>query len=233
MCFFWGGHILVVLFISLQVRKQVHQEFSKCRVPSSVFSSHPLLDVRPFVGSPCTDGYRGKCEFSVGRHPETGETTVGFRLASYRKGVLSVAPVGEGIPVVSAEMRRVASTFEAMVRGTRLPPFDSLAQTGNWRQVTVRQASGGALMAWAVCHPQGLDEEKKEELRKTYLKAMEEAGVTSVHLQFLGARIKGEPEPPIEHLGGTPTITQKLNGLDFRISPQVSCCTLEISFLSQ
>ncbi len=82
------------------MRSDVVRQFCHSRVPPSVFDSHPLLEVRPFVPSPVRHGYRGKCEFSVGRHPETGEVTVGFRLASYRRG--SVAVVGvDHLPVVS------------------------------------------------------------------------------------------------------------------------------------
>jgi tRNA (uracil-5-)-methyltransferase len=53
-----------------------------------------------FVRSPITDGYRNKCEFSVGFHPETKEVTVGFRLSSYKKGNIDVVGVSE-LPIVS------------------------------------------------------------------------------------------------------------------------------------
>lgn len=39
------------------------------------------------------DGYRNKCEFSVGLNPETNEQTVGFRIGSYVNGFTGVAPV--------------------------------------------------------------------------------------------------------------------------------------------
>ncbi len=50
-------------------------------------------------------------------------------------------------------MKSVASRFESFVRASGLPPFDSIGQTGNWKQLTVREATEG-LMAWAMCNPQ-------------------------------------------------------------------------------
>jgi tRNA (uracil-5-)-methyltransferase len=59
-----------------------------------------LAIVEPFVQSPVIDGYRNKCEFSVGHHPETNEVTVGFRLSSYKKGNVAVVGIGD-LPIVS------------------------------------------------------------------------------------------------------------------------------------
>ena len=50
----------------------------------SGFDKSGLAILEPIVRSPVLQGYRNKCEFSVGHHPETNEVAVGFRLASYR-----------------------------------------------------------------------------------------------------------------------------------------------------
>lgn len=39
------------------------------------------------------NGYRNKCEFTIGMDLETGLPTVGFRLGSYVNGTISVGPV--------------------------------------------------------------------------------------------------------------------------------------------
>jgi tRNA/tmRNA/rRNA uracil-C5-methylase (TrmA/RlmC/RlmD family) len=62
-----------------------------------------LAKIEPFVPSPVVSGYRNKCEFSFGRHPFTGEMTVGFRLASYKKGSLAVVSVAH-LPNVSEKV---------------------------------------------------------------------------------------------------------------------------------
>jgi tRNA/tmRNA/rRNA uracil-C5-methylase (TrmA/RlmC/RlmD family) len=66
--------------------------------------SDDLAKIEPFVKSPIIDGYRNKCEFSFGQHPFTGEMTVGFRLASYRKGSLAVVGV-DHLPNVSDKVK--------------------------------------------------------------------------------------------------------------------------------
>ena len=79
------------------------------------FDKSGLATQEPIVRSPVLQGYRNKCEFSVGHHPETDEVTVGFRLASYKKG--SVAVVGvDDIPIVSDVMKAVVKSFESFVR---------------------------------------------------------------------------------------------------------------------
>ena len=43
-----------------------------------------LAILEEFIPSPEINGYRNKCEFTIGRHPETSQPIVGFRLASYK-----------------------------------------------------------------------------------------------------------------------------------------------------
>ena len=69
--------------------------------------SHPsegVANVERIVPSPIVNGYRNKCEFSIGQHPESGKPVVGFRLSSYKKG--SVAVVGiDHLPIVPDKVR--------------------------------------------------------------------------------------------------------------------------------
>jgi tRNA/tmRNA/rRNA uracil-C5-methylase (TrmA/RlmC/RlmD family) len=43
--------------------------------------------------SPAQEGYRNKCEFTIGFHPVTLKLTVGFRLGQYASGLILV-PAG-------------------------------------------------------------------------------------------------------------------------------------------
>lgn len=47
----------------------------------------------PIQKSPVTEGYRNKCEFTVGIDEETKLPTVGFRLGSYATGTVAVGPI--------------------------------------------------------------------------------------------------------------------------------------------
>lgn len=75
--------------------------------------------VEPFIRSPMVDGYRNKCEFSIGPHPMTKEVTVGFRLSSYRQGSVSVVGV-DSVPVVSDLMKKVVKHFDAFVKKSKV-----------------------------------------------------------------------------------------------------------------
>ena len=64
----------------------------------------PLLDIR---SSSVINGYRNKCEFSIGLNPETKKITVGFRLGSYADGSVGVAALDD-MPHVPDRMKEVA-----------------------------------------------------------------------------------------------------------------------------
>lgn len=64
----------------------------------------PLLDIR---SSSVINGYRNKCEFSIGLNPATKKVTVGFRLGSYADGSVEVGPL-DGMPHVPDRMKEVA-----------------------------------------------------------------------------------------------------------------------------
>ena len=49
---------------------------------NAFFKSHGVVEddlakLENFIESPVINGYRNKCEFTVGRHPETQKATVG------------------------------------------------------------------------------------------------------------------------------------------------------------
>ena len=198
------------------LRKEVMQQLGKL---VKDLKEEEVAVMEPILRSPVTDGYRNKCEFSVGRHPETDEVTVGFRLASYRKG--STAVVGlEGLPNVSNEvrggwwiicvdlndnfyttplqMRAVATHFESFVRSSGYEPFNNISQKGHWKQLTVRTSNNGGednVMAWAILDPQNLAEEEKTSLRERFQSHFSgcPVRVTSLHLQFFTRKEKGGP----------------------------------------
>ena len=50
--------------------------------------------------------------------------------------------------------------------------------------------------------------------------SIQSVSVTSLHIQFFGRKEKGAPDPPIEHISGSPTIKERLFSLSFTVSPQ-------------
>lgn len=98
-----------------------------------------------------------------------------------------------------------------------------MSQQGTWRQLTVRTSRSGELLVWIVAHPQNLSEEEKTALKKEltdYFAEAPDCKVSSLHIQFFDRKQKDLPDPPVETLHGTDTITEQLFNLKFRISPQ-------------
>nr|CAD1818934.1 unnamed protein product [Ananas comosus var. bracteatus] len=87
--------------------------------------------------SPVINGYRNKCEFSVGYSLE-GKRTVGFMLGNFREGMTAIEePVN--CPNVSRVSSKYASIFQDFLQSSALPVWSRTDNTGFWRQFTVRE----------------------------------------------------------------------------------------------
>ncbi|KAM0900902.1 hypothetical protein ACQ4PT_020365 [Festuca glaucescens] len=92
--------------------------------------------------SPVIDGYRNKCEFSVG-HSLAGKKTVGFMLGNFREGVTAVEePVD--CPNVSGISSKYAFMFQDFLQLSTLPVWNRVDNSGFWRQFTVREGRSPA-----------------------------------------------------------------------------------------
>ena len=189
------------------------------------FKSHGITDedlvhLEDFIPSPIINGYRNKCEFSVGKHPETNDITVGFRLASYKKGSISVANI-DHLENVSDTMKSIVKHFEDFVKESNYEPFDAVSHQGYWKQLTVRQGIRTKnLLVWAVLHPQELKDDEKTDLEEKLSKHFEGWEVTSLNIQYMGPRQKGQPDPPVKCIIGQKYIQEQLMNLTFKVSPQ-------------
>ena len=104
-------------------------------IKQTEWSPCPLEAVVP---SPRVDGYRNKCEFSIGRDG-AGRPCVGFVLGRFKQGVVAIgAP--HGCPNVSDHMKGLVAAVQRVVAASALPPFDKVSGDGFWRQLNVRQA---------------------------------------------------------------------------------------------
>nr|CAD7200184.1 unnamed protein product [Timema douglasi] len=197
-----------------------------------------LWDIRR---SPVCDGYRNKCEFSIGLNEDTGERTVGFRLGSYVRGFTGVAPV-DSLSHIPTRMKEAAKSFEKFVQQSELGVFNPETHEGNWRQLTTRLSnSTGQLMLIIGIHPQLLPDVQLEKLKedvKNYF--FNEEGkicnVTSLYLQYIVKKQSGKELPPLQHLAGETHINETLLGMKFRVSPeaffQVNTTAAEVLYSS-
>ncbi|KAL6967269.1 hypothetical protein U1Q18_033073 [Sarracenia purpurea var. burkii] len=89
------------------------------------------------IESPLVNGYRNKCEFSVG-YSVQGKPTVGFLLGNFREGVTAVEEPTD-CPNVSRIACKYASIFQNFLQLSDLPIWNRFDNTGFWRQLTVRE----------------------------------------------------------------------------------------------
>ncbi|KAL3618524.1 hypothetical protein CASFOL_037606 [Castilleja foliolosa] len=129
-----------------QILKRLTRNARKA-CPSGVSLPEWIMNSRDIGGLPCklegiiesplVNGYRNKCEFSVGCSLQ-GKNTVGFLLGNFREGVTAVEePVG--CPNVSSIATRYANIFQEYLQQSKLPLWNRLNNTGFWRQLTVRE----------------------------------------------------------------------------------------------
>ncbi|XP_074572862.1 zinc finger CCCH domain-containing protein 24 isoform X2 [Curcuma longa] len=87
--------------------------------------------------SPLTNGYRNKCEFSVG-YSLHGKPTVGFMVGSFREGITAIEePIN--CPNVSRISYEFALAFQGFLQSSSLPIWNRIENKGFWRQFTVRE----------------------------------------------------------------------------------------------
>ncbi|CAH1115940.1 unnamed protein product [Phaedon cochleariae] len=169
------------------------------------------------------EGYRNKCEFTVGIDEDTGLPTVGFRLGSYVNGTTGVGPVDDLVHIPQS-MKTAVKLFQDYVRNSQLRVFSPEFHTGHFRQLMVRSASD-QLMLVVGLHPQDLNAEELDAFKKDLIDYFstgggKEAKVTSLYYQKIVKKNRSNDFIPSEHLWGETHLYETVLGLKFRISPE-------------
>ncbi|XP_067143995.1 tRNA (uracil-5-)-methyltransferase homolog A [Centruroides vittatus] len=178
-----------------------------------------LLPIKP---SPVTSAYRNKCEFTVGKHLDTGEKTVGFRLNCYKSGSMSVAEPDECINIPESMLKAVKS-FQDYIRSSDKDVFNPETHEGYWRQLTVRTSKTDVLLV-VVMHPQKLEEEELQKEKEALVEYFQNGlgkmcGVTSLYFQSFVKR-ESNKDLIMTHLWGKKYIEENVLGLKFQINPE-------------
>ncbi|XP_047029740.1 uncharacterized protein LOC124637375 [Helicoverpa zea] len=183
------------------------------------------FELRPIEKSPVTEGYRNKCEFTVGIDEESKLPTVGFRLGSYVTGTVGVGPI-QGMIHISEQTKKAVLLFQEFVRKSKLAPFSPTDYSGYWRYLTVRDStSTGEVMLIVAMHPQALTEDEIDGIKKGLIDHFnsEEAiacGIKSLYFELVVKKRVGEEGSKPIHLSGSTHITDTILGKQFRISPE-------------
>lgn len=148
-----------------------------------------LMEIR---SAPNIDGYRNKCEFSIGKD-ENEETVIGFRLGSYANGFTEIGSV-QHLKHIPDKMKLAVKLFEVFVRNSQMEVFNAENHTGYFRNLTVRvsQATGDIMLVVGI-HPQQLSEDEIGAFKQSlidYFKSGEgkELNLTSLYYEEMRKR---------------------------------------------
>ncbi|XP_050097245.1 tRNA (uracil-5-)-methyltransferase homolog A [Anopheles aquasalis] len=181
-------------------------------------------ELEPIRRSPVQDGYRNKCEFTVGKDAQ-GTKRVGFRVGSYSNGFLEVESV-QKLKHIPECMKKTVAIFEEYVQASSLEVYSAETYQGYFRQLTVRMSHAtGQVMVIVGVHLQALAEAEQKDLKQSIVdclssEAGKAAGICSIYFEVIQKRQQGQYTNPIEHLYGETHIDDEILGLKFRISPQ-------------
>lgn len=192
----------------------------------TAFASHkglccPTDSIHP---SPSTEGYRNKCEFSIGLDA-AGAPCVGFRLGLFRDGVVTIGRPDDCVNV-SHTMKAVCTVMQQLLDTTTadaFPVYDVTTQAGVWRMLTVRESERtGGLMVVVQVKPLATSD-ANDALKRAVVAAFTDASlsfrVTSLYVhEYAGVSAPSEDDP-VTHVYGDTTIEEELLGLRFTVSP--------------
>ncbi|KAF7724754.1 tRNA methyltransferase 2 [Apophysomyces ossiformis] len=178
------------------------------------------------IASPNVNGYRTKCEFTIGHNLE-GEATVGFLLGLYRHGVTAVLSPNDCLHVPDVA-KKIAKAMENYVRASSLAVYDRTTKVGVWRTMMTRTQRTGEVMVLIQMKTADMSEEEVEEEKKklisywTGLKDKpeeEKVDVTTLLLQIWDGDSNGiTPKGKTEVLVGDGYVHEEILGCKFRIS---------------
>lgn len=203
----------------------------------------------PPIGTPAESlqGYRNKCEFTIGcpklaselleegQAPSQALAEVGFVLKMLSDGDQAVGSC-EDVPVVPDVMKKLCAVARRFVRASPYALYDRRRGTrgGVWRLLMVRMSSDGKVML--MVQTTSLDPVAKENISKLIIDSFVEAdlGVASIYLQFNDeATDAARPDAPVMCIYGQTHISMPLLGLKFDLGPlsffqtnAVTCATL-------
>ena len=185
-------------------------------------SKELICELRDVIGSPKTEGYRNKCEFTIGKSID-GEVMVGNRLSSYASGNTSVASVEE-LKMPTEKMKLATNLLRDFVVESGLQPFSNENYEGTFRNLTIRQTRlNDGLMLILGIHPQNMTKEEKEKLQEDFVAYFTEGvgkvlNVTSIYYEEIQKRQSGQQGNIMKHIYGETHIKENILGLEFRIS---------------
>ncbi|KAL0081403.1 S-adenosyl-L-methionine-dependent methyltransferase [Phycomyces blakesleeanus] len=177
------------------------------------------------IASPEINGYRTKCDFSIGTDLE-GNKSVGFQLGLYRDGIISVLDPADCLNVPDTA-KTIVKSVQDYIRFSEYDVYDKVSKQGVWRALTTKTQKSGDVMVVVQMNTETLSEEQvsKEKIKLadylTNLKtpSNEKVNIKTILLQIWNGVSNGMNEKATtEVLTGDGYVYEDLLGSKFRIS---------------
>ncbi|XP_076107745.1 tRNA (uracil-5-)-methyltransferase homolog A-like isoform X1 [Mytilus galloprovincialis] len=214
--------------VATQVLKNIHFDKTNTDLKDWITAQRKLYngkccELLPIKPSPVKEGYRNKCEFTIGKDVNGQEKTVGFRFGMYKDGTNSVGEPYD-LLIIPDTMKKVVKCFQDYIRSRPLTSYDPEHHQGYWRLLTVRSCLLGDLMLTVDFHPQQLTktaiDEEKNKLQEFFTSGDGKGcKVSSIYWRTYSSVQTGSHEAEYEHVIGSKYIEEKLFDLKFRVSP--------------
>ncbi|KAI8993664.1 S-adenosyl-L-methionine-dependent methyltransferase [Pilobolus umbonatus] len=184
------------------------------------FASGLPCEILDPIASPIIDGYRTKCEFTVGKNL-SGENSVGFLLGLYRDGITSVLEPSscKNVPDTAKTIARLMNDY---INASDLPVYDRVDKTGCWRLIMTKTQRTGDILLLIQIRGVDLTEERLEEEKKNlvdFWNNNEDLKITTLIFQVWDGDSNGlTDKSPLQILTGDGYIYEELLGCRFRLS---------------
>lgn len=186
-----------------------------------------VVPVEPVRASPCTQGYRNKCKFTISR-AASGEPCIGYRLGNFAEGNVMVARPTDcsNTPAVAVAIALALERLIQLPALADLKPYELATHTGFWRFAIVRTTETGGRMLVVQVDAAGVESARYEAVQRALVEqfcsaqAPEETRVLSLYIQsFSDLGNEAPPSAPLVHLAGEAVLWESVLGLRFSISP--------------
>lgn len=192
--------------VMLQFKKDLKKANDFQKWTDAENNDEPICELRKIIPSPVIEGYRNKCEFSIGRTVE-GEVMVGNRLSSYASGCTSVASIEE-LKMPTEKMKLATKLVRDFVVKSDYEPFNTENFEGTFRNLTIRQTrhNDGFMMIIGV-HPQKMTRDDKEKLQQEFVEFFTEGDgkalePSSIYYEEIQKMQSGQRGNYIKHIYG-------------------------------
>ncbi|KAK4520834.1 uncharacterized protein ATC70_006715 [Mucor velutinosus] len=171
------------------------------------------------IQSPDINGYRTKCEFTIGKNLE-GKETVGFLLGLYRDGITAVVSSDECLHLPE-KAKEIAKTMENYIRESDYDVYDRVEKVGVWRSIMTRTQRTGDIMILIQMNTKELSDEQVMAEKKKLVDYWDKSGInaTTLMLQIWNGDSNGITDKgTTEILTGDGYVYEEILGCRFRIS---------------